>query len=262
MLLSERIKLTMNLSISDKKCFKQTIRDITNRKKYITKFNNYISFSRKIISYQYGNLRISDCLTRMNAINKVIRILALSIQEDIIAHVLNNELNYHFDSMLTASELYCYKCKTTPNHSSDISRPESPIPFNLSMNPVISSCWNNSRLLCAFGNIGYYIGRPFKFDRLNHFSSILIMPINLLIIQNGFHSTTSGVYDTNAIYYPEYTLDISNWYKDIYFNGIAFFHSSCNSKLYSPEQKEIGIIYEIGRLLVENKLNLIDLHSK
>ena len=56
-------------------------------------------------------------------------------------------------------------------------------------------------------------------------------------------------------------MDISNWNDVIHFDGIAFYHSECNTLLYSPEQKEIGIIYEIGRLLIDSNLNLIDLHN-
>lgn len=238
----------------------QSFRDIVYKKKYFVKYKNYISFSQKIMSYSFGNLMISDTSARMNAINKLIRILALDIQSDIISHVLNNEYSYFFKPVLTEQELYCQKCHTSIGCSHHIYRPEKPIPFDLSVNPVISPCWNIDRLICALGNIGPHI-RPFTFDKANHFSSILIMPINLLIIGNGFHSSASGIYDTNAIYYPKYILDISNWYKTIHFNGIAFYHSACNHSLYSPEQKEIGIIYEIGRLLIENNLNLIKLHT-
>lgn len=238
---------------------KQTFYDMVYKKKYLIRYKNYISFSKKIMSYSFNNLLIPDNLTRINAINKLIRILSLNIQENIISHVLNSEYSYFFESVLTKPELYCCKCNTSISCSYNIYRPERPISFDLSINPVISPCWNSDRLICALGNIGPHI-RPFSFDKLNHFSSILIMPINLLIIGNGFHSSTSGIYDTNAIYHPEYILDISNWYKTIHFNGIAFYHSACNRLLYSPEQKEIGIIYEIGRLLIENNLNLMELH--
>lgn len=251
----------MYKNIPYKRSLSQLFRDIAHRKSYLTKFDNYISFSQKILSYHFGNLRIPDDLARMNAINKLLRILSLNIQDNIICHVLNNEYNYVFEPILTKDSLYCCKCHQSLNFLAGISRPGSPIAFDLSMNPVISPCWNIDRLICALGNISPYIGCPFSFDKMNHFSSILIKPVNLLIIGNGFHSTTSGIYDTNAIYFPECIWDISNWYDIIYFDGIAFYHSKCNALLYSPEQKEIGIIYEIGRLLLDNNLNLVNLHN-
>lgn len=86
------------------------------------------------------------------------------------------------------------------------------------------------------------------------------MPMNLLLIGNGFHSSTSGIYDESAIYYPEYVLDISKWYEEIHFNGTAFIHTPCNTLLYSPENKALGIIYEIGRLLSSSDVSLNDLN--
>ena len=251
----------MNRNISYKRSTSQIFRDIVYKKSYLNKFEKHLAFSRKILSYDFGNLLIPDRLACMNALNKLLRILALNIQDNIICHVLNNEYNYFFEPVLTRQSLYCRKCHQSLNCSTSMTRPKSPIPFDLSMNPVLSSCWNIDRLICALGNISPYIGRPFSFDKANPFSSILIKPVNLLITGNGFHSTTSGIYDTKAVYFPEYVLDISNWYDVIHFDGIAFYHSECNTLLYSPEQKEIGIIYEIGRLLIDSNLNLIDLHN-
>ena len=240
---------------------KQLSRDITHKSEYITRFNNYISFCQKTLSYEFGNISISNRHASMNALNKVIRILALNIQDGIISHVLNSEYDYHFTPMIIDNSFSCPKCDKINNYDLNYSSPLSHIPFDLGKHPAISSCWNISRLISAFGNIGQFVNRPFEFKELNHFSSVLVMPINLLIIGNGYHSSTSGIYDTNAIYYPEYILDISDWYSEIHFNGIAFFHTPCGSLLASPEYKEIGTIYEIGRLLLKNDLNLIDLHA-
>lgn len=43
-----------------------------------------------------------------------------------------------------------------------------------------------------------------------------LAPINLFIMGNGYHSTTAGIYDINAISYAQYTLYISPLYDKIF----------------------------------------------
>lgn len=244
-----------------KSSLKQSLTDTIHHKKYLATFNNYLNLSREILNNDFCNLYIPNSRHRLNALNKVIRILSLEIQNNIISHVINNEKNYMFNPIFSTTGFFCPKCSEIKNYNTEPLRLSPSIPFNLNTNPTISACWNKGRLINALGNLGIHVNRPFTFDKVNHFGSILIIPINLLLIGNGYHSSTSGIYTENSIYYPEYLLDITSWYQEIIFDGITFRHVPCKTVLHSPEQKEIGIIYEIGRLLVENHLNLFSLHT-
>lgn len=244
------------------KSLKQHLNDLEFKKSNLKKFRNYIDFSNKIFSYEFSDFTIPDETFRLNAINKLIRILSLDVQNSILNHVLNEEYDFNFDPILDNNQLHCPKCFEIKHYDLKLSELINPIPFDISKHPTISLPWKIDRLIGTLGSIGDFVENPFSFDHNNHFGSILIFPINLLIIGNGFHSSTSGIYDTNAIYYPEYTLDISDWYNEIIFDGTFFRHKKCNSILESPENKSIGIIYEIGRILVNHNLSLSSLHFK
>lgn len=72
---------------------------------------------------------------------------------------------------------------------------------DISINPTISFPWDDMRLLKNFIKIGQANDNPFIYNESNHFSNLLVSPINLFIMGNGYHSTTAGIYDINAISY-------------------------------------------------------------
>lgn len=236
---------------------KQYIKDLILQKKYLKRFNNYISITNDILAYDFTT---SENKFRLNAINKLIRVLSLDIQNTTLNHTLDGDRAYEFDPIIDNNQLRCPKCFEIHHYEKNLQKPDTPIPFDISNHPTLSFPWDTQRLIKALGNIGVIVDNPFLFDENNHFESTLILPINLLVLGNGFHSSTSGIYDTNAIYYPDYILDISDWYNEIIFDGTFFRHKKCNSILESPENKSIGIIYEIGRILVKHNLSLGSLH--
>lgn len=240
---------------------KQSVKDAILKGKYLKRFNNYISIVKDIFSYPFPDIFAPvNRHHQLNAINKIIRILSLDIQNSIIEHVLNYDISYEYNPIIDDNSLRCPKCREIRYYEQKLEKITSPIAFNISKDPTISSPWDMDRFIDTLGAIGNSVGNPFKFDPGNHFDSLLILPINLLIIKNGYHSSTSGIYDENAIFYPAYQLDITGWYKEIYFDGVYFRHKPCNSILRSPDNKSIGIIYEIGRILHEHEENLVSLH--
>lgn len=239
---------------------KPSISDILLRKNYINAYNNYISFVENILSTQFDTNNSKNEFLQLCAINKVIRTLSLDIQHDVLEHLINEQHTPSiFNSILGANPVVCPKCGklhdcklTTKKFTSTL------IPFDIALHPAISFPWNISRLINTFATIGSTCNVPFSFDKSNHLSTLL-EPINLLMITNGYHSSASGIYDTNAIYFPTEYCDISVLYKNIYFDGISFRHKKCNAVLDYPKNKSIGIIYEIGRLLHERNLSLFTL---
>lgn len=221
------------------------------------RLKKYLHFIHQILSYNFNSS--DNILLQKNAIQKIIKLLSLDVQQTIIEHTINNEFDYDFDLFFTQKTFFCSKCQTTLDICHTSTKISSQIPFDISFQPAISSPWNSQRLVRSFGSIGKQVSNPFHFEEINHMNSLLIFPLNLLIIGNGYHSSTSGIFDIESIYYPQDLLDISDWYKEIYFDGNFFKHITCDHKLYNPENKSLGIIYEIGRLLQQKNISLVDL---
>ncbi len=242
--------------------FKNIYNDILMRRFHKSTYQSYIAFANQIFATVYDTDKSMNEILILNAINKIIRVLSLDTQKNIIDRTLKQKQHCPDDDIfLILTPDHCSHCGS---HIPVISPHEVPAPImlDISANPAISFPWHHLRLLSSLGKIGQNIDNPFTFDKINHFGNLLISPINLFITGNGYHSTTAGIYDSKAISYAQNILDISPLYDAIYFDGVVFRHNSCNYILDSPLDKSIGIIYEIGRLLTQNHLNLLSLHTK
>lgn len=233
--------------------------DISYNQKLIETHQNYISFAKDILNHPYDKKSAYSELMPLNAINKIIRVLALEIQNHNMQYAMQDEHCYFSDSILFNDFPKCPKCGKLETCNFNEHEPSQTLAFNIAQHPTISFPWNKNRLIKAFGTIGTSVNNPFTFHSWNHFGDCLYAPVNLLITTNGFHSITCGIYDTNAIYYPEVIRDFSNFYNEIYFDGLSFRHKKCNTILETPESKSIGTIFEIGRLLNERNLSLLKL---
>lgn len=237
---------------------KPSISDILFRKNHIATYNNYISFVKDILSLSFSSEYSQNRFLQLCAINKVIRTLTLDMQHDILETLINKHRpTCDFSYILQTGFLICPKCGKLHNCKLTVKEltPFS-LPFDIALYPTVSFPWNTLRLIKTFATIGSVCDVPFLFDESNH-RSTLLEPINLLLINNGSHSSTSGIYDTNAVYFPSEYCDISMLYDDIYFDGISFRHRKCHTALDYPKNKSFGIIYEIGRLLHKQNLSLL-----
>lgn len=232
-----------------------SISDIFLRKKHVTTYKNYISFIGNILSSQFSPDDSRNRFLQLCAVNKTVRTLALDMQHGILESPINGQGDIrHFEQCPVCPKCgRLYDCGLTTTEPAPYS-----IPFDISLYPAVSFPWKISRLINTFATIGSVCNNSFSFDEYNQ-RSILIEPVNLLIMKNGFHSAASGIYDASAICFPEKYCDISGLYDDIYFDGISFRHQKCNTVLEYPGNKSIGIIYEIGRLLHEQNLSLFTL---
>lgn len=239
-----------------------------NKNSYSRKLHeSYIQFAKEILSYDfstgyatpvYKKVDVSHNIDhQLHAINKLIRILALDIQNSLIQDVFLKQDHFRYSPVFDCYHAYFQKYNL--KSKAIIYDLDTPYPFDISQNPTISSPHNSLRLLNALGRISSQLDNPFSFKKSNHFESILYAPINLLILSNGFHSSVAGIYDTNAIFYPAQICDISNLYQEIYFDGLFFRYLDSNTVIQCPENKSIGTIFEIGRLLYERNLSLVSI---
>ncbi len=132
---------------------KQFVKDILFKKSNTHNLHNYLSLITAILDYKFYNTYPNDKIPRANAINKIIRILALNVQETIITHVLNNEPQYRFNPIFINGQLGCPKCHVARDLELFVPSPKQPFPFDISKNPTISSPWDINKLICTFGNI-------------------------------------------------------------------------------------------------------------
>lgn len=221
--------------------------------------NSYLSFIKDILSYSYPTNAQNPNMLRLNAINKILRILALDEQHYILQYPIKGNSSYSYFPILLNNRIKCPKCGILSTCNLIISKTNNSIAFDIAHHPTISRPWERERLIRSLSNIGYSVNNPFISDERNHWGGFLYPQFNLLFIKNGYHSSTSGILDTTAIFYPEYLYDCSSFYKEIYFDGISFRHIKCGHIIETPGNKSIGTIYEIGRLVFESKLSFLDL---
>lgn len=215
--------------------------------------HNYINFVNSILD----NSSLSEH-QKKSVIIKILKVLCLNIQNNRVEQLLPNLITKETLSSFPLFPLYfkCPNCYFRTDYNTE-NIEELKCFINLNAVPVIASLWNPDRMLNAFATIGKFANNPFKYDPSNHFSNLFIYPIGLCQITNGLHSATTGIYDTSASVQLHSSIDISSSYKEITFDGIDFIHQKCQKSIYTPKHNDIGIIYEIGRLLIDKNIAIL-----
>lgn len=137
------------------------------------------------------------------------------------------------------------------------------IEVDLSKDPVISSVWNHLSLDNALKTIGdgcHFVGdkkeNVFKCDS-NH-RIIHIYPLGINVVNNGYHSIYSGMAKRKGIVMVTKIIDITKSFSTIQYNSNGvLINGKTNSDIPLQSIKEIAIIYEIGRLMMESKQEYI-----
>ncbi len=213
-------------------------------------FDAYIHLARNILD---GNRATGN---KRHGINKLLKILSLKIQLNLIESCLAHEgINYQKTIPFLFFPRVCSHCGKAI-HTVKREDYQHPQPFNISLNPALTFPHDRNKLVSNLCNIGSAIGVPFQYDKYAHVNAATIAPINLFICGEGFHSTLSGIFDTEAMSYAQGKLDLSDTYIDIYFDGKIFRHKLCGKPLGPPCNQTSGLLYEIGRLLTEYSLDL------
>lgn len=138
------------------------------------------------------------------------------------------------------------------------------IEVDLSKAPLISSIWRRASLDNALKTIGdgcHFVGDKkeniFKYDSINH-EVIHIYPLGINVVSNGFHSIYSGMVKRKGIVMVTKIIDITKSFSTIQYNSNGvLINGESNSDIPLQNIKEIAIIYEIGRLMLESKQEYI-----
>lgn len=208
---------------------------------------------------EFSNRKLSEkefCIL----IIKFERLLCLEIEDFLISSTLQKGF---LDAPVKLFPIYqprcinCYKDKqyffaSHPIKLKDI----EPTRVNIGVIPTLSPIWNADRLKQTLSNITVLGDNSFKFQPLNHMAKIL-SPFDIVLFGNGNHSSCAGIFEPKADIFIEEIIDFSSWYEEIYFDGTCFRHK-CGKKLFYPIHNNIGIIFEIGRLIGKYNINLFN----
>lgn len=128
---------------------------------------------------------------------------------------------------------------------------DSKIPkVKLGKDIVLPTCWHPSSIINVLGNIGKNRRRgDWKQDR-NH-SVIWFYPLNIFWVTGGNHSIMQGIILAEGEVDPVEGYDLSGLYPLIKFNGKNWLEISSGKKIGQPRYKELGYVFEIGRLLLK-----------
>lgn len=210
-------------------------------KKKLQKFQHYITFVTMVLQ----NHDLTEARKKAVVI-KLLKILSLNLQNHKIEELLSSkETSNQYPFPLRFQCSSC--CFDTGYLLQPLEGPQTFIHLNIA--PVVAPLWNSTRMINAFASIGQSLKNPFRYDERNHFSNIYIYPIGLVMVTNGLHSVTTGIYDSEGMIALTQYIDITSFYDDILFDGIAFIHQKCGRVLNVPSYEDIGILFEIGRLL-------------
>lgn len=129
-------------------------------------------------------------------------------------------------------------------------------PISLKDNLVIPCAWERSRFVNCLSDIGSDENNDFKYIYTEH-ESVLILPLGITIVEQGNHSILSGVLKREGIIYPSQIYDLTPFYKQQTFSGYSYKNQS-NQKIRKVKYFELGVLFEIGRILAEHNINFFD----
>lgn len=135
---------------------------------------------------------------------------------------------------------------------------EMPIKISLSRDPVLTEIWKAESHAKALNEVATPTNPWVQQD--DHWFS-LYLPMGVTVVYNGNHSANCGIIkgEGELIFDPanaarNQMYDMSHLYEDYYYDGTLFRRKSDRS-FKMPGSFESGCIFELGRIIHENKLS-------
>ena len=141
--------------------------------------------------------------------------------------------------------------------SEDMSKEDKEQEYEISLDKhlIIPAAWNRDRFVSNVTDIGRDCNNPFSYDIINHMSYIFL-PVGITILYNGNHSVLTGVLKKEGKIKTNHSFDLRNKYNQIRFDGTYYREIETNEILHKVKNFELGVIFEIGRILAENNIKL------
>lgn len=215
---------------------------------------------KNTIKYLEGFEKIVETKSIDN-IMYVIKFMANTIQGRLNTMVYYNNCNYDVINLIKKSLILDkmngdYKpCKYT---------------CDIKSTPIISCIWNNERVIDNIIQIGICNDNPFIGIENTNVSGFLIEPIGLIVITNGNHSINSAIIHNEGQVQIDKCYNISDLFDKYRFDGIDFLDIKTNKRINlrhlvkdsKPLFYELGLIFEMGRILNKYDINLINYLNK
>ena len=122
--------------------------------------------------------------------------------------------------------------------------------LRLGIDPVLATPWHRDRLANALATIGFGKRQgPWREDG-NHLVSLLL-PMGIGIVFGGNHSMAAGIANVEGFVTSTDVQDLTPLYSYVRYDGLDFLRNHDGVQLSQPEDEEPGMLFEIGRLMVE-----------
>ncbi|GEM05957.1 hypothetical protein HMI01_29450 [Halolactibacillus miurensis] len=125
---------------------------------------------------------------------------------------------------------------------------------------VFSFPWNKQRMIDAFKEIGEAVGNKWEHQPINH-KVCLIKPLNIAVIENGYHSSSINIITNESPFKVTSCLDLTPIYNEIFTDGVYFFDKKSSTKLAPVRSVEMAAIFEIGRIILDDSEKALDIDS-
>ncbi|HRH76452.1 MAG TPA: hypothetical protein PK129_03810 [Cellvibrionaceae bacterium] len=126
------------------------------------------------------------------------------------------------------------------------------IPAKLGRDNVLPTSWHPSSMLNSIGQIGE--GRKCgNWIRDSNHNLLFMYPLNIYFVCGGNHSIAVGILQAEGFVAPQVGYDLSGLYAHIFFDGDQWVDSKTGGRIGKPRYKELGFVYEIGRLIATLK---------
>ncbi|MBJ7223490.1 MULTISPECIES: DUF6710 family protein [unclassified Brenneria] len=123
--------------------------------------------------------------------------------------------------------------------------------LRLGVDPVLATPWHRTRLVRALATIGHGKRQGAWHEDPNHVVTLL-QPLGIGLVGGGNHSMTAGIANGEGYVTSTDVQDLTPLYAHVRYDGLAFVRTCDGRALSRPEDEEPGILFEIGRLMVEH----------
>ncbi|MFZ4823949.1 hypothetical protein CQW32_04820 [Pseudomonas putida] len=125
--------------------------------------------------------------------------------------------------------------------------------LRLGRDPILAVPWSESSLTNAIANIGHSRRMGEWRADFNH-KVELLLPFGLTLVHGGNHSLAAGITNAEGTVVAETVIDLAPLYAHVRYDGVSMIRTHDGYRLWEPIDEELGILFEIGRLMVEHRV--------
>ncbi|MCL2886328.1 MAG: hypothetical protein FWF20_06015 [Betaproteobacteria bacterium] len=123
--------------------------------------------------------------------------------------------------------------------------------LRLGVDPVLATPWHRDRLANAIATIGFGKRQGSWSEDENH-RVLIVLPMGVGIVFGGNHSMAAGIANGEGFVTSTEVQDLTPLYAYVQYDGLSFLRIHDGAQLSQPEDEEPGMLFEIGRLMVEH----------